>query len=83
MEAEPFSLAAWRNEMDTMKREFAQDGSRWFPAGTGLYYDCLVCGVTLPSIAEQGAICKCGNLAVESGRVYLGLESRFRAYTVR
>ena len=69
--------------MDAVKRQPAQAESRWFPAGAGLHYECLVCGVTLPSIAEQGAICKCGNLAVESGRVYLGLENRFRTYTVR
>lgn len=69
--------------MDAVKRQPEQAGSRWFPAGTGLHYDCLLCGVTLPSIAEQGAICKCGNLAVESGRVYLSLEGWFRTYTVR
>ena len=69
--------------MDTVKRQHAPAGSGWFPAGAGLYYDCLACGVTLPSISELGAICKCGNLAVEAGRVYLGLESQFRTHTVR
>lgn len=69
--------------MDAMKHGLADARSKWFPAGMGIYYDCLACGVRLPSITAKQASCQCGNLAIESGRVYLGEARWFRTYTVR
>lgn len=60
------------------------DFSKGYPAGTGIRYECGVCGSTLPSIPEHSVACKCRNVIVDvdAGRVAVKDNSKLKAYVV-
>jgi hypothetical protein len=60
------------------------DFSAGYPAGQLIYYECTLCGTSVPSMPRNAAACKCRNIIVDAdaGRVAVKDASRMRAYQV-
>lgn len=56
------------------------DESKGFPAGPKLYYMCLICGETLPSIAADATYCDCRNVMFDIGRIKIQDISKVRLF---
>jgi hypothetical protein len=63
---------------------FPNDFSAGYPAGELIYYECTVCGISVPSMPRNAAACKCRNIIIDAdaGRVAVKDVSRMRAYQV-
>jgi hypothetical protein len=59
------------------------DTAKGYPAGEAIRYECLICGVTLPSMPSHSVACKCRNVIidVDAGRVAVKDLSKFKVYT--
>lgn len=53
-----------------------------FPAGPGMYYECLKCGDVTPSAPSESWRCRCRNLAIDIdyGRFSADDESAIRLF---
>lgn len=53
-----------------------------YPAGNDIFYECGICGDSVPSKPRNAAACTCRNIIVDadSGRVSVKDKSKFRAY---
>jgi len=53
-----------------------------YPAGTDIFYECRICGESVPSMPENAAACVCRNIVVDAdaGRVAVKKRSKFKAY---
>jgi hypothetical protein len=47
------------------------DASKGYPAGNGIYYECLKCSNIIPSLPTDSVSCQCGNISIDTdyGRV--------------
>jgi len=60
------------------------DVSRGYPAGDNLYYQCLCCGDSIPSLPKDSVACSCGGIAidVDYGRVHVDDPDQLRAFLI-
>ncbi|MEC9374071.1 MAG: hypothetical protein VYC34_09510 [Planctomycetota bacterium] len=61
---------------DSGKEWRASEGSdrgRGYPAGEGVFLECLECGEIVPSLPSESVLCECHNIAIEvkSGRMWI------------
>ena len=68
----------------TNKNYLDIDTANGYPAGEKIWYECLICGVTLPSIPPHSIACTCRNVIVDvdAGRVSVKDLSRFKAFVI-
>ncbi len=66
----------------TNKKYLVINVARGYPVGDSVFYECLVCGGTMPSIPKHAVVCKCRNVIVDvdAGRVSVKDISNFKAY---
>jgi hypothetical protein len=62
----------------------ADDFRGGYPAGEDIFYECLLCNSSVPSMPRNAAACQCRNVIVDSdaGRVAVKNADRMRAYRV-
>jgi hypothetical protein len=67
--------------MDT-KKYIQLDASRGYPAGKNIYYECEICGESVPSEPKNAAACACRNIIVDAdaGRVSIKELSKLKVY---
>lgn len=41
------------------------DPSTGYPAGSNLYYECLRCGESIPSLPDDSVVCRCRNISID------------------
>lgn len=60
------------------------DPSRGYPADSNLYYACLGCSESLPSLPNDSAVCSCGNIAidVDYGRISIKDHGSVRLFSI-
>jgi hypothetical protein len=60
------------------------DPAQGYPAGRRLRYECLICGVTLPSIPEHTDSCRCENIVVDvdGGRITVKVPAQMKLYEI-
>ena len=66
------TLASWmqkrkgRNERQERDNRLYQDFNpdQEYPAKENLYYECLTCGNSIPSMSKSGVSCKCRNITI-------------------
>ena len=58
------------------------DPEKGYLVGMDLFYECLICGDSVPSIIPEKSHCWCLNISmdVEYGRINVGYESKIRLY---
>jgi len=68
-----------------MKRYVKFDPSKGYPSGKDLFYECLRCGVAIPSRPTESIHCKCRNIMidVECGRLGIDDHSKARLFRTR
>lgn len=78
-----------KRQTERMKSEKARrvyqpfDLKESFPAGDHLYYECLVCGNTLPSVVKKQVSCKCRNIAINAtGDPTIQNQKRVKVFSV-
>lgn len=54
------------NEADRLLRQYHSLDAT-MPPNAGLFYECVVCGQTIPSMSKKSAQCTCQNLQIEPG----------------
>lgn len=61
----------------------AFDPSKHYRPSKDLFYECLVCGGTIPSLPKRATSCTCRNVAVDadSGRVEVRDQSKVRLFS--
>ncbi len=62
------------------RRFIAFDPEKGFPFGPSLFYICLQCGETLPSLPADAEHCRCRNIMIDSGRLSVQDESKMRLF---
>jgi hypothetical protein len=57
------------------------DPAQGYPAGERIRYECMICGVTLPSIPKHAESCRCSNILVDvdSGRISVKAPDKMKA----
>lgn len=65
-----------------MKAYITFDPDSGYPAGADIFYECLGCGETYPSMSTDSYRCSCGRLAldVDYGRLSVKDHRLFRAF---
>jgi hypothetical protein len=60
------------------------DPNAGYPAGGNLYYECVTCGVVLPSSPSDSTLCSCGNIAidVDYGRISIKDHAAARLFSL-
>jgi hypothetical protein len=55
-----------------------------YPAGPDIFYECGICGESVPSQPPDAEACSCRNIIVDAdaGRVSVKDPSRFKAYRI-
>jgi hypothetical protein len=68
----------------TTRKYLSFDPAAGYPAGRRIRYECLVCGVTLPSIPAHTDSCRCENIVVDvdAGRVAVKVPGQMKAYEI-
>ncbi len=68
----------------TNRKYMKFDVTKGYPAGRRIRFECCLCGVTLASMPEHSAACKCRNIIVdaESGRVTAKEPNKFLVYEI-
>ncbi len=58
--------------------------SAGYPAGSGLFYECKVCGEVVPSLPSDSAHCKCRNIMidVDYGRIAIQDEAQVKLFSL-
>ncbi len=58
------------------------DPRKGYPAGPDLFYECGLCGDVIPSIPENAAACRCGNVRVDTdgGRASIKNDEKLRIF---
>ncbi len=58
------------------------DHDAGYPAGDDIYYECLLCGESIPSVPSDHIGCRCGNVVVDVdyGRLSVGDLPHFKIY---
>jgi len=58
------------------------DPRKGYPAGPDLFYECGICGDVIPSMPDNAAACRCGNVLVDadSGRVSVREGEKLRIF---
>ena len=58
------------------------DPRQGFPAGKFLFYECGICGDTMPSMPDRTTACACRNVVidVDAGRISVKDESKLRLF---
>lgn len=51
--------------MNDLRQYLSFDSSRGYPAGPGLFYECINCGDVIASLPAESQCCSCGNLVVD------------------
>ena len=61
----------------------AFDPTKQYPAEKNLFYDCLVCGNTIPSLPRRNVSCKCRNIQIDagSGRIEIRDHAKVRLFS--
>ena len=70
---------------DNSKRSYHSfDPSSGYPAGSALFYECLKCGVTVPSLPKESTHCRCRNIMIDAeyGRIKIRDHTRVRLSSV-
>lgn len=65
------------------RRRYIQiDWSKGVAAGDNLYYECLRCAESIPSLPVDSVACSCENIAidVDCGRVHVDEPGQLRAF---
>jgi hypothetical protein len=44
------------------------DHTKGYPAGKDCFYECLICGDTIPAEPDDAVSCKCRNIGIDQGR---------------
>ena len=59
------------------------DPSEGYPARYDLFYECLRCGETIPSLPPDSTHCKCRNIMIDAdyGRIKIQDHSQVRLYS--
>jgi len=54
-----------------------------YPAGDSIFYECLVCGSTIPSLPQHAIACKCRNLILDTdaGRIAVKSTDKIKAFS--
>ncbi len=65
-----------------MKKYLAVDTQRGYPTGSDMFYECQLCGISIPSFPKDSIGCKCRNIFidVDYGRVSVKDDKSFRVY---
>jgi hypothetical protein len=69
--------------MSTSQRSYVPfDPRSGYPTGDNLYYECTICGDTLPSLPEDGIGCSCRNIFidVDAGRMSVRDDSKIKLF---
>ena len=66
------------------KKYLDADLARGFPVGGAIYYECLLCGGTIPSTPKHSVACRYRNVIVDvdAGRVAVKAPDSFRVYAL-
>lgn len=53
-----------------------------YPTGPDIFYECGICGDSVPSMPDNAAACSCRNIVVDAdaGRVSVKDKGKFKAY---
>ncbi len=72
------------NNQGPKKIYVSYDPSKGYPAGRNLYYECLVCGDSIPSLPADNMGCRYGNvfIDIDYGRLVVRNDDMLRAYTI-
>jgi len=59
------------------------DPSKGYPAGSNLYYECLRCGDTVPSLPNDSIHCSCRNIMIDAdyGRIKIQDHSKAKLFS--
>lgn len=65
-----------------MKEYLNFDASKGYPTGRDLFYECTICGISIPSHPDVSMGCKCGNIFidVDYGRVSIKREKEIKIF---
>lgn len=71
------------NEQD--RKYLPIEPDKGYPAGKGLYYECLVCGDVIPSMPDDDTSCKCRNIMIDVGfsRMVIDDPTRARLFSAK
>ena len=60
------------------------DPSAGYPAGSGMFYECLRCGGIVPSLPKESTHCKCRNIMIDAeyGRITIQAQPLVRLFSV-
>jgi hypothetical protein len=69
----------------TIRVEVELDHTAGYPAAGDLVYQCLRCGVEVPSFPTSNTRCRCGNLSidVDGGRLSVDHPSELKLFRIR
>jgi hypothetical protein len=53
-----------------------------YPSGADVFYECEICGASVPSLPAHSTECRCGNilLDVDAGRLAVREKDKIKAY---
>lgn len=69
--------------MVDVSREYTRfDPDEGYPAARDLFYECVKCGVVIPSLPTDNVRCRCGNVTVDldAGRLSVRNDTELRLY---
>lgn len=73
-----------KEKAERERRQYqAFDSTKQYPASKDLFYECLVCGNTIPSLPKKTTTCKCHNITVhaDSGGVEIRVGAKVKLFS--